>query len=117
MVGADGNLGPIWVRALLEEGATVWGLGLRATTDSALLSLIDEGKTLVLGDIDVSQSVSADDIEASLGVRITKATVDGVVMNAGIDSVPGQGKTDLVDYDRGEWSRVLTSMFSALSMC
>ena len=106
VVGADGNLGPIWVRSLLEEGATVWGLGLRATADPALLSLVDDGSTLVLGDIDLSKSVSAHDIEASLGVSMTNATVDGVVMNAGIDSVPGQGKTDLVDYDRGEWSRV-----------
>lgn len=106
VVGADGNLGPIWVRALLAEGATVWGLGLRATDDPALLSLMEPGDTLVLGDIDLSKSVSVRDLEASLGVKITKAALDGVVMNAGIDSVPGQGKTDLVDYDRGEWSRV-----------
>ena len=90
VVGADGNLGTIWVRSLLEEGATVWGLGLRATADPALLSLVYDGGILVLGDIDLSQSVSARDIETSLGVSMTKASLDGVVMNAGIDSVPGQ---------------------------
>ena len=106
VVGADGNLGPVWVNALLEEGASVWGLGLQATQEPALQSRVEQGSALLLGDIDLSRPVAAQDIERSLGISLAQASLDGVVMNAGIDSVPGQGKTSLLEYDRAEWSRV-----------
>jgi NAD(P)-dependent dehydrogenase (short-subunit alcohol dehydrogenase family) len=106
LVGVDGNLGPVWAKALLDEGATVWGVGLRATSDLRLAKLGETSNELILGDLDISQPVSAKDIEECLGVSLSDSRVDGVVMNAGIDSVPGQGKTHLVDYDREEWSRV-----------
>ena len=106
IVGADGNLGPVWVNALLEEGASVLGLGLQATEEPQLQALVEQGMSLVLGDIDLSHPVVLQDIERSLGISLAEASLDGVVMNAGIDSVPGQGKTSLIEYDRAEWSRV-----------
>ena len=67
VVGADGNLGPLWVQALLEEGATVWGLGLAASKDSALQNLSRDTSGLVLGDADLSKSVERLTIEEALG--------------------------------------------------
>lgn len=106
VVGADGNLGPLWVQALLEEGATVWGLGLAATEDSALQDLSRDTPGLVLGDVDLSKSVGRLTIEEALGVSLKPGSLDGVLLNAGIDSVPGTGHSSFEDYDRAEWERV-----------
>ena len=106
VVGANGNLGPVWVRTLLEEGATVWGVGLLATEDSQLHELRQKNADLVVGDLDLSVSFGSLDLESALGVSLQQGTLDGVVMNAGIDSVPGTGKFRFEDYDREEWSRV-----------
>ena len=106
VVGANGNLGPVWVRALLEEGATVWGVGLLATEDNHLRLLSQENPDLVIGDLDISVSFSSEDLEKALGQRFEQGVLDGVVMNAGIDSVPGTGNSRFEDYDRAEWSRV-----------
>lgn len=106
VVGADGNLGPHWVRALLEEGSTVWGLGLSATRDSTLLDLARDSSRLILGDVDLAQSVRASTIEGALGVSLASGSLDGVVLSAGIDSVPGTGHSSFEEYDRAEWERV-----------
>ena len=106
VVGADGNLGPLWVQALLEEGATVWGLGLAASKDSALQNLSRDTPGLVLGDVDLSKSVERLTIEEALGVSLTPGSLDGVLLNAGIDSVPGTGHSSFEDYDRADWERV-----------
>jgi len=107
VIGAAGNLGPRWVQALLAEGAHVVGLGLGVTQDETLRSLqATAGDSLVLAEVDVTQ----DNTLASLGVvcgrEFGPGSIHGVVMNAGIDSIPGQGKINLADYDRGEWERV-----------
>jgi len=106
VLGADGNLGPTWVRALLEEGAIVWGLGLRATTDSSLSSIRADRGALSLGNLDISEEIGSLQIEEALGFSLEENALDGVVMNAGIDSVPGQGREKITDYDRGEWLRI-----------
>lgn len=108
VVGADGNLGPLWVETLVDEGATVWGLGLSATKDPRLAALTARNSSVVVADCDISQPVSLTDITQSLGVIETGVALDGIVLNAGIDSVPGTGKTELADYDMAEWNRVFS---------
>lgn len=107
VIGAAGNLGPHWVQALLAEDAHVVGLGLGVTEDETLQRLQAEaGESLVLAEVDITQ----DNTLASLGVLCGRefgpGSIHGVVMNAGIDAIPGQGKTSLADYDRAEWERV-----------
>lgn len=108
VVGADGNLGPMWVESLLSEGATVWGLGLNARQDSALAGLTQRYSALVIGDLDIAQPQSLKEITESLGVSGDKDRLDGVILNAGIDSIPGTGKTHLEEYDMAEWLRVFS---------
>jgi NAD(P)-dependent dehydrogenase (short-subunit alcohol dehydrogenase family) len=105
VVGAGGNLGPIWVEALLGEGAEVIACGLGATADPALARLAsDHGGALTVIDLDISHpdGVDVTGIVAALG----DSRVSGVVLNAGIDSVPGTGKVALTDYSFDDWQSV-----------
>lgn len=107
VVGAAGNLGPRWVEALLSEGAHVVALGLGATTDTALEALAARNADhLILADVDITEDVTLAHLGSACGMEFGPQSIHGVVMNAGIDSVPGQGKTRLEDYDRAEWQRM-----------
>ena len=115
VVGAAGNLGPIWVEALLDEGAHVVGCGLGATTDSGLLALRSQNiEKLVLGDVDLSNPhLPGHD---TLLAAVPRGSVHGVVLNAGIDSVPGTGKTKLTDYSFGDWEKMFSvNVFGVIS--
>lgn len=107
VVGAGGNLGPTWVGALLAEGATVWGVGLGATTDPHLQELDQQWPGfLVRAELDISHEISLPSLLSSLGASSDTAAIDGLLLNAGIDSIPGTGKTSLMEYDRAEWERI-----------
>lgn len=107
VVGAGGNLGPALVGALLSEGATVWGVGLGATTDPRLEELDKQWPgALVRAELDISGEVSLTDLLDSLGVSAEQGAIDGLLLNAGIDAIPGTGKTSLLDYKRSEWERL-----------
>ena len=98
ILGADGYLGPYWVRAVLENGGNVLGLGLRATSDQNLKALSKEypGK-LEVHDFDLKS-----DNLASLEERMKKE-FSGVVLNAGIDSLPGAGHSKIEEFGLDEW--------------
>jgi len=107
VVGAAGNLGPVWVKALLDEGAHVVGCGVGTSTDSALAAIAsDVGERLLLVDLDIAQPglPGFDAVVESM----SPGSVHGVVLNAGIDSVPGTGKTTVADYSFDDWQ----SMFA-----
>lgn len=108
VVGADGNLGPLWVEAALEQGAVVWGLGLGATKDPSLQSLARSHQDLRLGDVDITQELSLKDITTSVGVNEDTLSLDGVVLSAGIDSLPGSGRENLEDYQVADWQHVFS---------
>jgi len=98
VLGADGNLGPFWVRAIIESGGNVLGLGLRASSDLELKKLSQQfpGKLEVV-DFDL-MSRSAASIESLL-----QRDFSGVVLNAGIDSLPGWGHSNIEEFSAEEW--------------
>jgi len=105
VVGAAGNLGPLWVQTLLDEGAGVIACGLGSTTDPALKSLASHaGNSVSVVDVDISQPdlPGLDDVVALLA----PGSLHGVVLNAGIDSVPGTGKNALTDYTPEDWQNM-----------
>lgn len=107
VVGAAGNLGPFWVKEIMGQGASVLGLGLGVADDPSLGKLRKEfPDSLHLVEIDITTEFSLDTVFGELGLEAEHRSVDGVVMNAGIDSVPGTGRASLADYDRQEWERI-----------
>ena len=105
VVGAGGNLGPVWVRALLAEGAHVIAVGLDASRDSSLTKLIGADTDLLeIADLDISDPDGVD-AKALVGGH-GLGSINGVVLNAGIDSIPGTGKEALADYSFLDWQQV-----------
>ena len=115
VVGAGGNLGPVWVRSLLDEGASVVACGLGATDDPGLAALAkDHGSNIEIVDLDIA-APSGVDATAVLGSR-APGSVSGLVLNAGIDSVPGTGKLALSDYSVADWQSVFdVNVFGVVS--
>jgi NAD(P)-dependent dehydrogenase (short-subunit alcohol dehydrogenase family) len=116
VVGAGGNLGPVWVKALVDEGAHVIAAGLDATQDQALINLVSAHPgALEIVDLDISNPVGVEK-QALLADRGV-ASIDGVVLNAGIDSVPGTGKLALADYSFSDWQKVFdVNVFGIVSV-
>lgn len=106
VVGAAGNLGPRWVRALAQESALVFGTGLGVEQDSGLANASTEFPGHVkLAELDITKSFDPEQLFATLGLT---GPLDGIVFNSGIDALPGSGHTRLEDYDRDEWARIFT---------
>lgn len=105
VVGAGGNLGPVWVKSLLGEGAGVIACGLGANEDPALVALgADSGGALRVIDIDIAAPGGVDVTE--IVKDLEPQSLSGVVLNAGIDSVPGSGKVAIGDYSFEDWQSV-----------
>lgn len=88
VTGALGNLGPVWVQALLEAGATVVGLDLPdARPNAAFAALQSEhpGKLLLIG-ASVTDHVALSD--ARNQVRAQHGVPSVLVNNAGVDAPP-----------------------------
>lgn len=118
VVGAAGNLGPRFVRALLEEGAHVVGLGLGVQTDQELAAVCrDFPEHCVLGEVDITQELTLEALATACGREFSAGSVHGLVMSAGIDSLPGTGKQSLAEYDMAEWERVFrVNVFGVVAM-
>lgn len=113
VIGAAGNLGPIWCQALLEKGANVIGVGLNCSSDSKIQALLSEySDRFSIFEADITQ-----DLPEQLLEILVNNPVDGVVMNSGIDSVPGSGKLDITDYSFDEWVRMLTVNVAGVANC
>lgn len=104
-MGAAGNLGPVWIESLLGEGAHVIACGLGATEDPALVTFgASSDDALRVIDLDIARPDGVDG-SAIVGDRGPQS-ISGVVLNAGIDSVPGSGKVALGDYTFDDWQSV-----------
>jgi len=116
VIGAAGNLGPVWVDALLAEGADVVGCGLGVHSDPILEKLMSQhGEKLDVFDVDLGDAKLVGN-EALLAALST-GEVHGIVLNAGIDSVPGSGKTALTDYSFDDWhSMFAVNVFGVVSL-
>lgn len=113
VVGAAGNLGPTWCRGLLEKGASVYGIGLNCAEDSKIRGLLsDYPDKFRIFETDITKQLSEQLVEI-----LILNPIDGVVMNSGIDSVPGSGKSDIIDYSIDEWVRVLTINVAGVANC
>lgn len=107
LVGVQGNLGPVWTRALLTQGATVLGLGLRGGDMSEIEALKNDfGSQFTFGGIDVTQELSAEIISDAVGGSLMGEPLSGVVYNAGIDSPPGTNTAEVLDFSSEDWSRI-----------
>lgn len=104
VVGAAGNLGPAWCRAILENEGLVIGVGLNIGDDAKLQSLLSEYPS----HFNVTEGDITEGLPGALTDLLAEKRIDGVVMNAGVDSVPGSGRTSIVEYSLDEWARVLT---------
>lgn len=97
VAGADGRLGPVWVRSLAESGARVYALCEPGREISPRLAAIVAGNDVVVGECDVT---STESVSAALEwVRSTASRVDVLVVNAGVDTPPGKTST----YAAGEF--------------
>jgi NAD(P)-dependent dehydrogenase (short-subunit alcohol dehydrogenase family) len=102
IVGAAGNLGPVWVRSVLSEGARVIACGLGTQSDSALAELgTTHPEKLSLIDLDIA-GLNTSGFEEFVS-QLAGGQIDGLVLNAGIDSVPGTGKSALSDFSFDDW--------------
>ena len=115
-MGAGGNLGPVWVKAIVDEGAHVVAAGLGATEDKSLTGLVSaHPDALSIVDLDISDPGGVD--EQALLADFVVGSIDGVVLNAGIDSVPGTGKLALADYSFSDWQQVFdVNVFGIVSV-
>lgn len=115
VVGAGGNLGPVWVESLLGEGASVIACGLGATEDDNLAALgARSSDALRVIDVNIAEPGGFD--AAALFGGLGPQTISGVVLNAGIDSVPGTGKIALSDYSFDDWQEIFqVNVFGVVS--
>ena len=113
VVGAAGNLGPTWSRGLLEKGASVFGIGLNCSEDSNIHTLLSEyPDSFKIFETDITKQLSEQLVEILL-----LNPVDGVVVNSGIDSIPGAGKSGITNYSFDEWVRILTINVAGVANC
>lgn len=87
VTGASGNLGPIWIKALVQAGARVFGLDLPGVEDARLDELVRANAGAVaLCPADVLDKAS---LESALGeCRSAFGEPTVLVNNAGIDQPP-----------------------------
>ena len=110
VVGPAGNLGPIWCTSILEAGGKVLGVGLNLNVDRELDRLVRlwDGN-LILVEQDISLPLGQEVLD-SLG----EMKIAGVVLNAGIDSPPGIGFSNILDFDFQFWVKVLSINVAAV---
>ena len=95
VVGAAGKLGPIWCSAIINAGGKVIALGINSTNDLDLLEIHeDKPDQILLIDQDITTELNEHSIHSLNSVKIS-----GVVLNAGIDSIPGAGYSDITKFD------------------
>ena len=116
LVGVQGNLGPLWSRALLSEGSTVLGVGLAGGETADIESLEKEfGARFIWGRVDVTKQLSSEALDAALGGNLMGETLSGVVYNAGIDSPPGSNTSGVLDFSTHDWANFFAVNVSGFS--
>lgn len=93
VTGASGNLGPVWIEALLEAGARVAALDLPAASASPLLDALAarDGERLVRIDCDVTDRTSIESAARAVIGELGEPAV--LVNNAGVDQPPDSAAT------------------------
>ena len=104
LIGANGNLGPIWADAILSANGDLLCLDFQSMPDEALHRILSRyGAEENFQKLNVLEQVNEELIATHLSVYF-----DGIVYNAGIDSIPGSGKARITDYSIDDWLSVLS---------
>jgi NAD(P)-dependent dehydrogenase (short-subunit alcohol dehydrogenase family) len=91
VTGAVGRLGPIWVRSLLDAGATVSAWVLPGSDDGAFAATPE----VYVVEADVTDRAS---LESALAAVVDRHGVpDVLVNNAGVDQPPAPGRGTLIE--------------------
>ena len=107
VVGAAGNLGPVWVQAVLDEGARVIGIGLGVNSDEKLAALSQKHSSSVdLYEVDLTAGFNPNQFMEDLSQTHGISAWDGLVLNAGKDSPPGAGTSEVTGYSPEDWREV-----------
>jgi NAD(P)-dependent dehydrogenase (short-subunit alcohol dehydrogenase family) len=91
VTGVNGLLGPVWAAALLDAGATVWGLDLRLEKPAPAVVALQKrhGGRFHLAQADVVSRASLDAAREQIRAGSGDATI--LINNAGIDQPPQPG--------------------------
>ena len=91
VTGACGKLGPVWVEALLDAGATVAALDLPGAPVSSAFVALSDGSSCRLHrfDCDITDRESIQAAAAAVAGRVGSPSV--LVNNAGVDQPPDAG--------------------------
>jgi len=113
VVGAAGNLGPVWCRTLLENDHHVIGIGKKVTTDTNLIKLRKNFlETFQCYELDLSDGIDLQEIPI-----LEHNNLDGVVLNLGIDSPPTNLNRRIIEFSIKEWNEILNLNVSILVNC
>ena len=93
--GPLGNLGPIWVQALNEQGLVVHGFGLKNSEQIGEYS----GESFTEFDVTSFE-------ETALISKLMELRPSAVVINSGIDFPPNAGTQHIFDFEINSWKKI-----------
>jgi len=93
--GPLGNLGPIWVQALKEQGFIVHGFGLKQTEQ--ILEYSGESFT----EFDVTKFE-----DTALISKLIELRPSAIIINSGIDFPPSAGTQHIFDFEINSWKKI-----------
>jgi len=111
VVGAAGNLGPTWCEVILASGGEVIALGLNVTNDSRLQEL----RTKYLGKLQIVENDICSPLRDEVVDLLLNKRIAGLVLNAGIDSLPGSGFSSITEFDYKNWVEILSVNVAAIA--
>ena len=104
VVGPTGKLGPIWCKSILESGGEVVGIGINVDKDSQMLELM----AAFPEQIHIFEHNVTSELHETIRLFLSTRRVTGVVLNSGVDSVPGSGLSDITQFDFENWISILS---------
>jgi NAD(P)-dependent dehydrogenase (short-subunit alcohol dehydrogenase family) len=111
VVGAAGNLGPTWCEIILASGGDVIALGLNVTGDSRLQKMHKNFK----GKLEIIENDICSPLKDEVVNLLRQKKIAGMVLNAGIDSVPGAGFSSITEFDYKNWVEILSVNVAAIA--
>ena len=111
VVGAAGNLGPTWCEIILASGGELIALGLNVTNDSRLQELHKQ----YTGKVEIVENDICSPLRDEVVELLRYKKIAGVVLNAGIDSLPGSGFSNITEFDYKNWVEILSVNVAAIA--
>ena len=111
VVGAAGNLGPTWCEIILASGGEVIALGIGVTSDSRLQEMLKKNQ----GTLEIIENDICLPLRDEVTDLLRQKKIAGVVLNAGIDSLPGSGFSNITEFDYKNWVEILSVNVAAIA--